>query len=193
MDIGSARCAYFSEEVIALAFVDVMAFEMVVWIVNAQMQLDDTIATGLRRIQRIYIDTTFPQICSVEVERQVILTYLFCNNLTHGRHDNDSSNIDTIVSIMCTRVEIVSAAFSNVISVLPCIRSLTFTDGNLFNELIRVVNEEIQTIDAVACELRIEVESVFIRSIQGIYTYRVTCMVEVFPYVRSVHISDMNS
>ena len=57
MRVGVGRSACFAEELIGLTFVDVMTLEMVVRIVNRQVQLNDTVASEL---QRIDIDTAFP-------------------------------------------------------------------------------------------------------------------------------------
>ena len=165
MRVSATGRARLTKERIGFAFVDVMTFEMIVGIVDAQVQLDDAVAAGLRRIQRIDIDTAFPQFGIMEIERQVVLTDLLRDDLMSGRHDGDGSDIDTVVTVFGTRVVIIRTALGDVIAVLPCVRCLTFADRDLFGKLIRVVYEEVQAVDTVADVRRLEAESIFVGSV----------------------------
>ena len=165
MCIGTSSCTWLAEEHICLSLVDVMTLKMVVRIVDCQVQLNDTIATRLHRCERIQIDATFPEFRSVEIERQVVLTNLLCDDLMSRWHNGDSSNIDAIIAVMGTRVIDIRSAFGNVVAVLPCVRRLTLADRDLFRELIRVVNEEVQAVDAVASESGLEAVSILVGSV----------------------------
>ena len=192
MCIGTSSCTWLAEEHICLSLVDVMTLEMVVRIVDRQVQLNDTIATRLHRCERVQIDATFPEFRSVEIERQVVLTNLLCDDLTNSRHDGDCSDIDAVVSVFGTRVVVICTALGDVIAVLPSIRRLTLADRELFGKLIGVMYEEVQTVNTVASEGRLKSETVFVCSIQAVYTDGVTCLVEVLPYIRRINIGDMN-
>ena len=60
MCVRTAGRATLAEEIIRVAFVDIMTFEMIVRIVDCQVQLNDTVASRLNGSQRIDIDTTGP-------------------------------------------------------------------------------------------------------------------------------------
>ena len=107
------------------------------------------------------------------------------------RLNSDSSNVDTIISIVRARVVIVGSALGDVVPVLPCVRRLTLANRDLFDELIRVMDEERDAVDAVATVLRVELKSISPVSIERILFDEVTALV-VLPYVRCVYISDVN-
>ena len=127
----------------------------------------------------------------MEIERQVILTYLLRDDLTNSRHDGDCSDIDAVVSVFGTRVVVICTALGDVIAVLPSIRRLTFADRELFGKLIGVMYEEIQTIDTIASESGLEAVTILAGSIQTIHADRITFCVAVYPYERRIHIRDM--
>ena len=85
----------------------------------------------------------------MEIERQVVLTDLLRDNFMLSRLHGDGSDIDTVVSVVGVRGVDVGSALSDVVAVLPCVRRLALTDGDLFHELIGVVDIERQGIDAV--------------------------------------------
>ena len=191
MGVRTAGGASLTEEVVGLALVDIVALVMVVRIVNRQVQLNNRIATGSHRSQRIYVYTALPQLRAVEIERQVVLTDLLRDDLMRSRLHRDRRDIDTVIVIVGARGEDVSAALSDVVAVLPGVRRLALADSYLFDELIGVMYEEVQTINAIACVFRLETIAVFIGRVEAVHTDRVTVVVAVDPNIRGIYIGDM--
>ena len=165
MGVRTTGGAILTEEVIGLPLVDIVTLVMVVRIIDRQVQLYDTVATRSRRSQRVDINTALHEVFAVESEWQVVLTNLLVNDLANGWHYRDGSDIDTIVSVFCTRVVVIRAAFGNVVAVLPGVRCLTLADSNLFRELIRVMYNEVQAVNAVASKFGLETETVLVGSV----------------------------
>ena len=191
MGVRTAGGASLTEEVVGLALVDIVALVMVVRIVNRQVQLNNRIATGSHRSQRIHVYTALPQLRAVEIERQVVLTDLLRDDLMRSRLHGDRRDIDTVIVIVGARGEDVSAALSDVVAVLPGVRRLALADRYLFDELIGVMYEEVQTINAIACVFRLETIAVFIGRVETVHTDRVTVVVAVDPNIRGIYIGDM--
>ena len=89
----------------------------------------------------------------MEIERQVVLTYLLSDDLTNGRHDCDGSDIDTIVAVMGTWVVDIRAAFGYVIAVLPSVRCLFLADRELLGKFIGVMHKEVQRVYTIATKV----------------------------------------
>ena len=168
-----------------------MTLVMVIRVIDGQVQFDDTVASGLRRSDCIHIDTACPQILTMEIERQVILTDLPCDDLTQGRHDGDGSDIDTVVTVFRTRIVEIGTALGNCIVVLPSVRRLTFADRELFLEQVGLVHDEVQAINTVASVGGLEAETVFVGCVQRINAYRVAGCIDMQPYVRRINVCNI--
>ena len=88
-------------------------------------------------------------------------------------------------------VSVVSAC-GDVIQATPCVRNLIVADiDGLIRDMIGLMDEQVQAIDAIATELRVELISVATRIVERILFDEGTALV-VLPYIRCIHIGDMN-
>ena len=82
---------------------------------------------------------------------------------------------------------------SDVIQTTPGVRNLIIADINgLIRDMIGLVDEQVQAIDAVATELRVELISVVTCCIERILFDEGATGTIMLPYVRCIYVCDMN-
>ena len=127
----------------------------------------------------------------MEIERQVVLAYLLRDDIANGRNDGDGCDIDTVISVLRTRVVDIRTALGDVVAVMPFVRRLTLADSDLFRELIGVMNIERQTVDTVTLVLTVEDIFILTSCIELMLSDRVTRRIEMLPYIRRIDVCDM--
>ena len=81
---------------------------------------------------------------------EIALANSALNRVIYGRNNSYIRDEDTVVAILGMRVVEVRTAGRYVIAILPCIRSLTLADRELFGELISLMDTQTQAVDTVA-------------------------------------------
>ena len=170
MRIGTTcrtRCA---EEHIRLTFVHIMPFIVIERFIDRQVQFDDTVTTGRHRSKRIHIDTSGPQVLTVEIKRQVVLTNLPCDDLASRRLHIDDAHVGTVVSILGQQGFDICAglidslleegAIARAAYVIPCVWRFALANRYRILEQICRVNKQPQAVNTVATILTIEPISV---------------------------------
>ena len=100
--------------------------------------------------------------------------------------------VDTIVTLGSLSAVLVVAGCGDVIQLMPCVRRLVLTDINrILSDVIGLMDEQVQAIDAIATECRVELVSIVTCGVQGVFSDLNTCLV-MLPNERRINIRDVN-